>query len=239
MSVSECHIISIEFEKCHFRRRTRPAAELSGPVGRQTDRQCSSSVFSGECNSSPHFTTLQENWTEPNTTAQLNAVTVWNEKFDQSQQQHQQKTTTESGDDVQKTTIHTKKANQNNSGRKSACATRQRAQFAIQLHSCTLSYVLGIVYRLSFSVFCSSVRRSFVRSLSLRPLITTQRFVTSRHIMSQRVSFAKVARQICWVRNVFLIISEEAKILNYFSVDYISLFDFVASALLYKSKVRT
>lgn len=83
-----------------------------------------------------------------------------------------------------KTTIHTKNANQNNSGRKSACATRQRAQFAIQLHSCTLSYVLGIVYRLSFSVFCSSVRRSFVRSLSLRPLITTHRFVTSRHVIS-------------------------------------------------------
>lgn len=70
-------------------------------------------------------------------------------------------------------------------------------------------------------------------------LIGLSRNVTSRHIMSQRVSFAKVARQICWVRNVFLIISEEAKILNYFSVDYISLFDFVASALLYKSKVRT
>lgn len=98
-------------------------------------------------------------------------------------------------------------------------------------------------YCLSFVVLCVLfVRSSFIRTFSITASShhdSSVCHVTSRHIMSPRVSFAKVARQICWVRNVFLIISEEAKILNYFSVDYISLFDFVASALLYKSKVRT
>lgn len=94
-------------------------------------------------------------------------------------------------------------------------------------------WVLFIVCR-SLCFVCPFVVHSYV----LYHCVLSSRLIgLSRHVIS--CHFAKVARQICWVRNVFLIISEEAKILNYFSVDYISLFDFVASALLYKSKVRT